>query len=214
VAVDCTPRRPRRAEARREGSPVGDAAPARVRTARVPVTPAGSLRASAGRSEPSIGSPTCPCPDSPCSARRPGSAVGRAGTLRGGEPQAPAPPGAAPHRYALRHSALLSPPSAPTPSPPRTPRGLRRLLHERQADAPQTSLTRCANVPDPLGARRPCSREPRGHHAGPEHRSTRAVETAARATAPRRRDTHVTRSTTSVTNAERRPAAPRPSPPP
>lgn len=49
---------------------------------------------------------------------------------------------------------------------------------------------------------------------GREHRSTRAVGTTARATAPRRRAAHVTRSTTSATHPERRPATPRPTSPP
>lgn len=213
VAADRTPVRPRRAAARRQALAVGDPAPARVRTARVPVTPTGPLSASAGQSEPCIGSPTCPARTP--RARR--AAPGRRWDVRGRYVVANRR-----HRPHLRASPvrvapLLAPLSAErshalsAADAARAPQVAARAAGQRTVDVShavsESRPTR--SVPGDRAHSRPPDTTP-----GRERRSTRAVGTTARATAPRRRAAHVTRSTTSATHPERRPAAPRPSPPP
>ncbi len=174
VAVDCTPGQLRCAAARGEGF-----GRRRCRTCTGEDGPrAGHARRSSAGASRTIGAvhriTDVPCPDSPCSARRPGSAVGRAGTLRGGESQAPAPPGAAPHRYALRLSSLLSPPERPhalsVADAARTSAGCctsgRWTHHGRLSRAVRTSPTR--SMPDDRA------------HSSPAD-TTRGLSTGARA---------------------------------
>ena len=165
VAVDCTPGRLRCAEARGEGF-----GRRRCRTCTGDDGPrAGHARRSSAGASRTIGAvhriTDVPCPDSPCSACRPGSAVGRARTLRGGEPQAPAPPAR------LTRTRCATPRSSLRRAPPRPLRCGRRAgsagccTSGRPTHRGRLSR-RVQKPPDPLGARRPCSLEAPGHHAG------------------------------------------------